>query len=156
MVIINKMNRDNANFHKALESVQLISDKRLIPVELPWGEKADFKGVLDLLTMKAYSGAGETAQEIPAECKDEVEAARMQLIEAAAEGEDCLLEKYLEGEELSPEEILRGFKKAVLAGNWIPVFVAAGSAEIGLATLLDAIINLMPSPLEAEPGSCTG
>ncbi len=156
IVIINKMNRDNANFHKALDSVQLISDKRLIPVELPWGEKADFKGVLDLLTMKAYSGAGETTQEIPAECKDEVEAARMQLIEAAAEGEDSLLEKYLEGEDLSPEEVLRGFKKAVLAGNWVPVFVTAGSAEIGLATLLDAMINLMPSPLEATPASAKG
>jgi elongation factor G len=156
MIIINKMNRDNANFHKALESVQQISDKRLIPVELPWGEKADFKGVLDLLTMKAYAGAGETAQEIPADCKDEVEAARMQLIEAAAEGEDSLLEKYLEGEELSPEEVLRGFKKAVLAGNWIPVFVAAGSAEMGLSTLLDAIINLMPSPLEAEHAVAQG
>ncbi len=156
MVIINKMNRDNANFHKALESVQIISDKRLIPVELPWGEKADFKGVLDLLTMKAYSGAGEIAQEIPAECMDEVEAARMQLIEAAAEGEDSLLEKYLEGEELSPEEVVRGFKKAVLAGNWIPVFVAAGTAEIGLSTLLDAIVNLMPSPLEAESAVAQG
>jgi elongation factor G len=156
MVIINKMNRDNANFHKALESVQIISDKRLIPVELPWGEKADFKGVLDLLTMKAYSGAGEIAQEIPAECKDEVEAARMQLIEAAAEGEDSLLEKYLEGEELSPEEVVRGFKKAVLAGSWIPVFVAAGTAEIGLSTLLDAIVNLMPSPLEAESAVAKG
>ncbi len=156
MVIINKMNRDNANFHKALESVQIISDKRLIPVELPWGEKANFKGVLDLLTMKAYSGAGEIAQEMPAECKDEVEAARMQLIEAAAEGEDSLLEKYLEGEELSPEEVVRGFKKAVLAGNWIPVFVAAGTAEIGLSTLLDAIVNLMPSPLEAESAVAQG
>jgi elongation factor G len=156
MVIINKMNRDNANFHKALESVQVISDKRLIPVELPWGEKADFKGVLDLLTMKAYSGAGETVNEIPADCKDEVDAARMQLIEAAAEGEDSLLEKYLEGEELSPDEVLRGFKKAVLAGNWVPVFVAAGSAEIGLATLLDAFINIMPSPLEAEPAVAQG
>ena len=156
MLVINKMNRDNANFHKALESVQLISDKRLIPVELPWGEKADFKGVVDLLTMKAYSGAGETVHEIPAECKDEVEAARMQLIEAAAEGEDSLLEKYLEGEELSPEEVLRGFKKAVLAGNWIPVFVTAGSAEIGLSTLLDAIINLMPSPLDAASATAKG
>jgi elongation factor G len=156
VVIINKMNRDNANFHKALESVQVISDKRLIPVELPWGEKADFKGVLDLLTMKAYSGAGETVNEIPGDCKDEVDAARMQLIEAAAEGEDSLLEKYLEGEELSPDEVLRGFKKAVLAGNWVPVFVAAGSAEIGLATLLDAFINIMPSPLEAEPAVAQG
>jgi elongation factor G len=151
MIIINKMNRDNANFRKALESVQEISDKRLIPVELPWGEKAEFKGVLDLLTMKAYPEAGETSQDIPAEYKDEVETARTQLIEAAAEGEDALLEKYLEGEELSPEEVLRGFKKAVLAGDWLPVFVAAGSAEIGLATLLDAMINLMPSPQEAAP-----
>jgi elongation factor G len=149
LVVINKMNRDNANFRKALESIQEISDKRLIPVQLPWGEKADFKGVIDLLTLKAYSGAGETAQDIPAEYQDEVDTARMQLIEAAAEGEDALLEKYLEGEELSSEEILRGFKKVVLSGNWIPVFVAAGSAETGIAPLLDAIVNLMPSPLEA-------
>ena len=70
IIIINKMNRDNANFRKALDSVQQISDKRLIPAQLPWGEKADFKGVLDLLTMKAYPGAGDTAQEIPAEYKD--------------------------------------------------------------------------------------
>jgi elongation factor G len=156
MVIINKMNRDNANFQKALSTVQEISDKRLIPVELPWGEKAEFKGVLDLLTMKAYPGSGESAQAIPAEYKDEVDAARMQLIEAAAEGEDSLLEKYLEGEELSPEEILRGFKKAVLAGDWVPVFVSAGSAEIGLAPILEAVINLMPSPLEAAPAIAVG
>ncbi|HEX9090159.1 MAG TPA: GTP-binding protein, partial [Anaerolineales bacterium] len=156
IVIINKMNRDNANFHKALESVQQISDTRLIPVQLPWGEKADFKGVLDLLTLKAYPGAGETSQDIPADCQDEVDAARLQLIEAAAEGEDALLEKYLEGEELSSEEILRGFKKAVLTGEWIPVFVTAGSAEIGIAPLLDAMINLLPSPLEASPAVAKG
>ena len=156
MVIINKMNRDNANFHKALESVQQISVKRLIPVVLPWGEKAEFKGVLDLLTMKAYSGVGETSQDIPAEYKEEVETARMQLIEAAAEGEDALLEKYLEGEELSSDEILRGFKKAIIAGDWVPVIVSSGSAEIGLAPLLDAIINLMPSPLEGPTALAQG
>ena len=156
MVIINKMNRDNANFRKAFESVQQISDRRLIPVQLPWGEKAEFEGVLDLLTMKAYPGAGDTAKDIPAEYQDEVDTARMQLIEAAAEGEDALLEKYLEGEELTSEEILRGFKKAVFSGNWVPVFVSAGSAEIGMAPLLDAIINLMPSPLEAPPTTAKG
>ena len=156
MVIINKMNRDNANFRKALESIQQISDKRLIPVQLPWGEKAEFKGVLDLLTMKACPGAGETSQDIPAECRDEVDSARVQLIEAAAEGEDELLEKYLEGEELTPEEVVRGLKKAILAGSLVPVFVTAGSAEIGLAPLLDAIINLMPSPLEAAPAIAQG
>ena len=156
VIIINKMNRDNANFRKALESVQQITDKRLIPVQLPWGEKADFKGVLDLLTLKAYPGAGESSQQIPAEYKDDVDAARMQLIEAAAEGEDALLEKYLEGDELSPEEVLRGFKKAVLYGDWVPVFVAAGSAEIGIAPLLDAIVNLLPSPLEAAQAIANG
>jgi elongation factor G len=106
--------------------------------------------------MKAYPRAGESSQDIPAEFKDEVETARMQLIEAAAEGEDALLEKYLEGEQLTPDEILRGFKKVVFAGNWVPVFVSAGSAEIGIAPLLDAIINLMPSPLEAPPTIAQG
>ena len=156
MVVINKMNRDNANYPKALESIQEISEKRLIPVQIPWGEKADFKGVIDLLSMKAFAGAGESAEEIPAEFKEEAETARMQLIEAAAEGEDALLEKYLEGEELSPEEVLRGFKKVVLSGEWIPVFVSAGSAEIGIAPLLDAFVNLMPSPLEATPAVAQG
>ncbi len=72
-VIINKMNRDNANFRKAVDSVQSISGVRLLPVQLPWGEKQDFKGVIDLLTMKAYAGDGKTAQEIPAAFLDDAE-----------------------------------------------------------------------------------
>ncbi len=147
-VIINKMNRDNANFQKALDSVREISEMRVIPVQLPWGEHSNFKGVFDLLTMRAYQGSGSSASDIPAEFMDDVETARMELIEAAAEGEDELLEKYLEGEELSAEEIQRGLRKAVLAGAFAPVFVAAGSAEIGLARLLDAVLNLMPSPTQ--------
>ena len=145
-VVINKMNRDNANFRKALESVQQISETRLIPVQLPWGERAEFKGVLDLLTMKAYAGDGSKAQDIPAELMDEVESARMELIEVAAEGEDALLEKYLEGEELSAAEILQGFSTVVRSGSYVPVFVSAGLAETGLRPLLDAIVDLMPPP----------
>jgi elongation factor G len=147
-VVINKMNRDNANFRKALDTVQVISDVRLIPVQLPWGEKADFKGVIDLLTMKAYVGDGKTAQDIPAEFMDEADTAHMALIEAAAEGEDALLEKYLDGGELTSSEISRGLRSAVLAGTYIPVFVAAGTAEIGMFPLLDAFVELMPSPLD--------
>jgi elongation factor G len=147
-VVINKMNRDNANFRKALDSVQLISETRLIPVQLPWGERADFKGVLDLLTMKAYPGDGSSPEEIPAEYMDEVENARMELIEVAAEGEDALLEKYLEGEELTGAEILQGLSTVVRSGSYVPVFVAAGLAEIGLRPLLDAIVDLMPAPNE--------
>lgn len=148
-VVINKMNRDNANFRKALDSMGEITNARLIPVQLPWGEKADFKGVIDLLSMKAYAGDGKTAQPIPADFQDEAESARMELIEAAAEGEDALLEKYLEGGDLSAEEIMRGLRSVVLSGSYVPVFATAGSAEIGISPLLDALVGLMPSPAES-------
>lgn len=151
IVVINKMNRDNANFQKAIDSVQNISESRLINMQLPWGERGDFRGVLDLLTMKAYEGDGSNPLDIPEEFRDVVETAQMELIEAAAEGEDVLLEKYLEGEELSSDEILHGLQKVICSGDFVPVFVAAGSAEIGLAPLLDAIINLMPSPSDMPP-----
>jgi elongation factor G len=155
-IIINKMNRDNANFHKALESAQEVSNVRLIPVQLPWGEKQEFKGVIDLLSLKAYPGDGKSATDIPAEYADDVETARMELIEAAAESEDALLEKYLEGEALSEEEIKRGLREVILSGSYAPVFVAAGSAEIGIAPLLDAMIELFPSPAQIAPVMASG
>ena len=145
-VIIDKMDRDNANFRKAMDSVQQLSEKRLIPVQLPWVGEKGFQGVIDLRTMKAYRGNGKQADDISGDLSDEVEAARMELIEAAAEGEDALLEKYLEGEELSTEEITRGLRQIIQSSTYIPVFVAAGGAEIGLAPLLDAIIDLIPLP----------
>ncbi len=145
-VVINKMNRDNADFQKALASVQEISEARLIPLQLPWGEKEDFKGVIDLLSMKAYAGDGKKAADIPTEYADAAEEALMELIESAAEGDDELLMKYLEGEELSPKEIISGLRASVIAGTYIPVFAASGTAEIGIAPLLDAITSLMPSP----------
>ena len=148
-VLINKMNRENANFRKAFDSIQLLSDTRLIPVQIPWGERGDFQGVIDLLSMRAYDGTTQQGKEIPAEYMDDAETARMELIEAAAEGEDALLEKYLEGEDLSADEIMHGLNKVVCSGAFVPVFVAAGSAELGLFPLLDAVIKLMPSPAEA-------
>jgi elongation factor G len=147
-VVINKMNRDNADFAKAMASVQEISDARLIPVQIPWGEKDDFKGVIDLFSMQAFAGGGETAEDIPAEFADAVEEAQMELIETAAEGDDALMEKYFEEETLSTEEILSGLRSAIVKGDAVPVFVAAGTAEIGMAKILEAIIALMPSPDE--------
>ena len=85
--------------------------------------------------MKAYKGDGKTAEEIPADLKDAAEEAHMELVEAAAEGDDSLLEKYLEGGELSAEEIAKGLAASVQSRAFIPVFVAAGSAEIGVAPL---------------------
>lgn len=147
-LLINKMNRDNANFRKTLDAVQMISESRLLPVQLPMGERADFKGVIDLFSMKAYVGEANEAQDIPAEYADDAEAARLELIEAAAEGEDELLEKYLEGEELSSADILRGLSKVIRSGSYVPVFVAAAGAEMGLVPLLEAMIQLIPSPVD--------
>ncbi len=156
IVLINKMNRDNADFAKALESVRAITDMRLIPLQLPWGEKADFKGVLDLITMKAYAGAGEKAEDIPDAYKDQVEEARMELIEAAAEGDDELLMKYLDGGELTPEEILSGLKGAILSRSFAPVLVSAGLASIGIKPILDVMVSVFPSPLDMPPAKAQG
>lgn len=147
-ILINKMNRDNANFQRAMGSVQTLTDARLVPIQLPWGEKEDFKGVVDLLSMKAFAGVGDKAEDIPADLADAAEEARMTLVEAAAEGDDELLMKYLDGEELTAEEIMNGLKSAVFAGEVAPVIVSAATEEIGVGPLLDAIIGLMPSPEE--------
>ena len=156
LLVINKMNRDNANFKKALESMQSFTDTRLIPIHLPWGEKSDFQGVINLLTMKACKADGKTVVDIPAEFAEEAEAAQMALIEAAAEGEDELMEKYFEEGTLSPEEIARGLKAGVLEGSFVPVLAAAGSAEIGIAPFLDAVIELLPSSAEAPAVTAQG
>ncbi|MBG0785795.1 MAG: elongation factor G [Anaerolineaceae bacterium] len=153
IILINKMERDNANFQKAFDSVQEHTETRLIPLQLPWGEKSDFKGVIDLLSMKAYEGEGKTGVEIPEEFKAQAEEAHMALVEAAAEGEDDLLEKYFENGDLSDQEIIRGLRSTIWAGNFIPVMVAAGVHKVGIAPLLDALSNLMPSPADVAPAA---
>ena len=155
-LVINKMDRDNANFQKALTSVQDFSETRLIPVQIPWGEKQNFQGVIDLISMKALKGDGKTVVDIPAELKDAAEAARNTLVEAAAEGEDSLVEKYLENGTLSDEEIVTGLTQVVRNGSYVPVFVSAVTTEIGIAPLLDAVINYFPSPADVGNAACEG
>ena len=150
IILINKMERENANFQKAFQSVQDHTETRLIPLQLPWGEKSEFKGVIDLLAMKAYEGDGKTAVEIPEEFKAQAEEAHLALVEAAAEGEDELLEKYFENGDLSDQEIIRGLRSTTWAGNFIPVLVGAGAHKMGLAPLLDVLSSLMPSPADVE------
>ena len=103
--------------------------------------------------MKAYEGEGKSGVEIPEEFKAQAEEAHMALVEAAAEGEDDLLEKYFENGDLSDQEIIRGLRSTIWAGNFIPVMVAAGVHKIGIAPLLDALSNLMPSPADVEPAA---
>jgi len=151
MILINKMERENADFQKALQSIQDHSEIRLIPLQLPWGEKSDFKGVIDLLSMKAYEGDSKTGVDIPDEFKDEATEAHLALVEAAAEGGDDLLEKYFENGDLTDQEIMRGLRSTIWEGNFIPVMVAAGAHKIGLFPLLNVLSNLMPSPADVAP-----
>lgn len=145
-VLINKMDRENADFHKAIASVEEHSSTRLIKVQLPWGGKQDFKGIIDLLSMKAYRADGKTAEDIPADLQNAAEEAHLILVEAAAEGDDSLLEKYLESGKLAPEEIIKGLTAVIRKGDFVPVFVSAGEKEIGIFPLLNAIIDMFPSP----------
>ena len=150
-VVINKMDRENANFQKTLETVQNTFKAKLVPVQLPWGEQLNFKGVIGLLSMQARPNKGSEQTAIPAEYAKAAEAARVNLVEAAAEGDDVLLEKYLGGEELTPEEVIRGFHKAVLAGTFVPVFVASASADVAINPILDGIVRYLPAPVEEPP-----
>jgi elongation factor G len=157
IVVISKMDRDNASFQRAFAAVkELSADVHFVPVQMPWGERQQFKGVIDLFTMQARPGDGRNGEAIPPDLHAEAEEARVVVIEAAAEGDDALLEKYLNGETLSTEEIHRGFRRAVLSRKLVPVFVAAGSANIGIAPVLDAMLSLLPSPAESAPATAEG
>ncbi|MCL4527926.1 MAG: elongation factor G [Chloroflexi bacterium] len=151
-VVINKLDRDNANFAKtyaSMEEFAHVGDHRLVKVQLPMGEKHDFKGVIDLISMKAYLTDGKTPTDIPAEMLDAANEAHGVLVEAAAEGEDTLLEKYLEAGSLADEELIRGLRDVVHSGAFIPVYCAAGARELGILPLLNGVIDLLPSPTQA-------
>lgn len=151
MLLVNKMERENANFQKALQSVQDHIETRLIPIQLPWGERTEFKGVIDLLSMKAFEGDSKQGVEIPEAYREQAQEAHLALVEAAAEGEDELLEKYFENGDLTDKEIIRGLRSAIWAGDFVPVMVAAGAHKIGLAPLLSVLTDLMPSPAQSAP-----
>jgi elongation factor G len=158
-IVINKMDRDNADFDKTYATVEEFvraHGKRVLKVHLPIGEKQEFKGVVDIIGMKAYVGDGKTTAEIPAELKEAAEAAHFTLVEAAAEGEDELMEKYLDSGSLTDEEMVRGLEDVVYSGVFVPVFCAAGAREIGSIALLNDIIDLMPSPLNAPSRAAQG
>ena len=153
-VVINKLDRDNANFAKSYADAEELAHaggKRLVNVQLPIGEKHEFKGVIDLISMKAYMGDGKAASEIPADMLEAAKEAHGVLVEAAAEGEDTLLEKYLENGSLSDEELIRGLRYVVQSGAFVPVYCAAGAHEVGAMPLLNGIIDLLPSPAQARP-----
>jgi elongation factor G len=148
LVVVNKMNRENANLARTLQALQQAFKRNFFTLFLPIGAQSDFAGVVDLVKMEARMGAEGKATDIPADLKAEAEEARVQLIEAAAEGDDELILKYLDGEELSADEIRRGLRAAVLRGTAVPVVVTAATEGIGAKALLDALVAYAPSPID--------
>jgi elongation factor G len=167
LIVINKLDRENANFKRALESVGQFFGRKAVPVQIPIGEEKDFRGVVDLVRMKAYtfekdeSGKFEE-EDVPTELKPEAAKKREELVEMIAENDEKLMEKYLEKGELSSEEIHSGLKKAVLNRQIYPVFACSALANIGAQPLANGMIELLPAPadrgstkvtIKGQPGS---
>jgi len=153
LVFITKMDRERANHRQVLDEVKKILGLRPIMLTSPLGEADNFRGVVDLTRMKAleYAGGADgkfTEKEIPGELADEAGELRLKLMEDAAESDDALMEKYLEEEELSSEEIFQGLKKGVLQRTFTPVLCGSALNVVGVQPLLDMIAKIFPSPAD--------
>jgi len=154
VIFINKMDRERGDFARAFAEAKQMFQPKPIILQLPIGAEAEFKGVVDLITQKAFlygeDGKGK-ASEIPADLKDEVAAEREALIENIAEADDALVERYLEGESLSEEDLKNALRKGTLARTFVPVLCGSSTGNIGIDLLMDFMVAAMPSPLDAAP-----
>ncbi len=151
IAVINKMDRDNANFEEVLDQLRnQFGDYKFVPIMLPIGQQANFKGVANALTQKAYFDAGGERSDLPDDYVDALEEAHMELMEAAAEADDALLEKYFEEETLSFDEIREGMRKASRSPELktVPVFATSSTENIGTIPLLEALVAYTTAPTE--------
>ena len=148
LLFINRMDKDNANFFAALEEIHKKLGTKCLPVTLPIGSQSDFQGIVDLVSMKGYIGTSLEETAIPSSLGEQATSYREKLVEAAVETDDALLTRYLEGEEISNEEILGAVKKATISGKLVPVFAGSALPGIGTSSLLNAICDFLPSPQE--------
>jgi elongation factor G len=149
-IFINKLERDNADYEGLIDTLHQRYGRGIVNVQIPIGHQAAFAGVLDLLSMKVYKGAdrGVTMEEIPSAYAEEAEKRREKMMDAAAEGDDELAMKYLDGQQLTAEEIEHGLLVGTETGKVVPVLLGSASTGIGVATLLDRIIGELPAPSE--------
>ncbi len=147
LVFINRMDRDNADFSRTLNQLREAFEANFVPLQLPVGVGEGFEGLIDLVTMKAYVGE---EKDIPPQLLEEARSFQQALVETAAEAEDELIVKYLEGEELTAEEIRRGLVAGTKARSVILVLCGSATQVVGSQALLDAIVEYLPSPAESE------
>ncbi|MDO5695574.1 MAG: elongation factor G [Eubacteriales bacterium] len=153
MAFVNKMDILGADFYNVVEMIKDRLGKNAVPVQLPIGKEDSFKGIIDLYERKAYfyhddKGDDITVEEIPEDMVDDVELYRTDLIEKVCETDDELMMAYLEGEEISTEDLKKAMRKATCAGTIIPVCCGSAYKNRGVQKLLDAVLDYMPSPLD--------
>jgi len=151
LVLVNRIDRENADFAGAVRQVQERFGKKCLPLQVPIGQHEAFQGVVDLLEMQAFLGEKAQPGDVPESLGADVSSRREQLIEAIAEADDTLLNKFLEGEELSAEELRRGLHTAVAAGNVVPIVVCCATKNIAVPRVLEAIAAYAPSPADRGP-----
>jgi elongation factor G len=146
LVVVNRLDRENANFERTAEALRARFGSRVVAAHLPVGAEAGFRGVVDLVTMKAHvvADGAEKVEDVPADLRDASSAARERLMEVAAESDDALVERYLEAGTLSDEELQQGLVAGVRAGKVVPVVAAAGLRRAGVAQVLAAVVGLLP------------
>ena len=148
LIFVNKMDRDNADFLSTLKGMQAKLSPKCMPVQVPIGSQKDFQGVIDLVTMKAYIGTDSQEAEVPSALREQAEASREKLVEAAVEADDELINKYLEGESIGNEEVFAAIRKSTIAGKLVPVFAGSALKGIGTQQILNGICSYLPSPEE--------
>jgi elongation factor G len=153
LVVMNRLDRERASLDRALASVRESCSRSVTPIHMPIGEEKGFNGLVDLVSMKAYTWAGDgdatfTETELPASLRDAATSAREALIEMVAEADDSLMEKFFDAGTLTQEELVGGLRSAVAAGKIAPLVCTSAAGNIGMQPLLDAIVQLLPSPLE--------
>jgi elongation factor G len=155
ILFISKMDRDNADFVGALNQARENLGDNIIPFQLPIGAQEAFEGVVDLVGMRAYRGEKAEAGDIPDNLRPEAESYHLQLMEAAAETDDALLEKYFEEETLTEEEIRQGLATGIRGKGLVPVFCGSALKNMGIQPLMNAITEYLPSPLDTVKVSAT-
>jgi len=147
-IIINKMDRENANFSGTVENIQSRLGTKCLPIQIPIGASKDFKGFVDLLNRKAFTGNAMQETEIPDNLKKTVDDFYNKMVEAVIEVDDALVEKYLDGQQIEHDQILSCLRKAAIAGKFVPIMVCSALNNEYVTPILDAIYDYMPSPLE--------
>jgi elongation factor G len=154
---INKMDKMGADFEHAVDTIRKRLNARPVAIQIPIGQEAKFQGVIDLINMKAILwndetlGASYEVEEIPADLVKKAEAFRAQLVESVAENDDEMLHKFLEGENITPDELRASLRKSVIALKLFPVLCGTAFKNKGVQTLLDAVVDYLPSPLDIPP-----